>query len=197
MEMIYCACGCGNQRPKYRSNKPYDSRVCRFIKGHTNKGKHLSEEHKARIGAGNAGRKMSKKQQKLLSTIRKRLIAEGKLVSPWKGKVNKALVEGRKRWVEEYTPKKAVERKNEGRLGHVQGYVTAWDDRKQEYSLEHRSVMEKHIGRDLKTEEHVHHIDGDKTNNAIENLMLFPTQSAHSKFHQKYGFAKSGWKKRD
>jgi hypothetical protein len=47
------------------------------------------------------------------------------------------------------------------------------------YVFEHRLVMEKHVGRYLKTKEVVHHIDGDHSNNVIENLKLFPNQSAH------------------
>lgn len=52
---------------------------------------------------------------------------------------------------------------------------------------EHRLVFEKHLGRKLKSEEVVHHIDGDKGNNLLSNLMLFPTKSAHTKFHMKNG----------
>lgn len=37
---------------------------------------------------------------------------------------------------------------------------------------EHRLVMEKHIGRSLNRNEHVHHIDHNKSNNMIENLEL-------------------------
>jgi len=53
--------------------------------------------------------------------------------------------------------------------------------------LVHRIVMEKHLGRILTKEEIVHHIDGDKSNNEIDNLMLFPTKKAHTKFHHKQG----------
>ena len=53
------------------------------------------------------------------------------------------------------------------------------------YVYEHRLVVEKKIGRYLKKEEAVHHIDGDKSNNQIENLMLFPTHKEHMKFHTK------------
>lgn len=47
------------------------------------------------------------------------------------------------------------------------------------YILEHRYVMEQHLGRYLLPEEVVHHIDKDPTNNAIENLQLFRNQSEH------------------
>lgn len=50
--------------------------------------------------------------------------------------------------------------------------------------LVHRKVMEEHLGRKLKTEEVVHHIDGNQTNNVLENLELM-SDSQHSKFHAK------------
>lgn len=56
---------------------------------------------------------------------------------------------------------------------------------KKGYVLEHRLVVEKHIGRYLTNKEVIHHIDENKTNNNIENLMLFPTQKTHASFHTK------------
>ena len=50
------------------------------------------------------------------------------------------------------------------------------------YILEHRLVMEKKIGRYLTKEEVVHHINGAKDDNRIENLMLFPNSHAHISF---------------
>lgn len=47
------------------------------------------------------------------------------------------------------------------------------------YALEHRVVMEKHLGRYLERREVVHHINGDPSDNNIDNLQLFESQSDH------------------
>jgi len=46
----------------------------------------------------------------------------------------------------------------------------------------HRLVYEKYIGRLLKREEVVHHKDGNKSNNKLENLELL-SRSNHTKLH--------------
>lgn len=46
--------------------------------------------------------------------------------------------------------------------------------------LEHRLVMAKKIGRPLEDGEVVHHIDGDKQNNAPDNLELHGTPHSHN-----------------
>ncbi len=47
---------------------------------------------------------------------------------------------------------------------------------------EHRYVMEQYLGRKLKHGEEIHHIDGNKLNNSIDNLQLLTT-AEHRKLH--------------
>lgn len=49
--------------------------------------------------------------------------------------------------------------------------------------FEHRLVMELQIGRLLGPSEVVHHINGDPSDNRIENLHLFATQAEHKLHH--------------
>lgn len=48
---------------------------------------------------------------------------------------------------------------------------------------EHRLIMERHLGRKLLNSEIVHHKDGDKSNNDLENLEVM-SRSEHSRSHR-------------
>lgn len=49
---------------------------------------------------------------------------------------------------------------------------------------EHRYLMEQHLGRKLKKDEVVHHIDGNRTNNDLGNLVVM-SRGEHSALHRK------------
>jgi HNH endonuclease len=53
------------------------------------------------------------------------------------------------------------------------GYWMAYDQSRGRAHLEHRSVMERRIGRFLLPHENVHHINGDRLDNRDENLELW------------------------
>lgn len=59
------------------------------------------------------------------------------------------------------------------------GYKTINVNKRAVY--EHRYIMEKHLGRKLNPNEHVHHIDGNKLNNSIVNLEVLDASEHHRK----------------
>lgn len=64
-----------------------------------------------------------------------------------------------------------------------EGYIRIGNNGKQEPA--HRVVVERYLGRKLLPDESVHHIDEDRTNNKIENLIVFETNGHHIAYHKK------------
>lgn len=62
--------------------------------------------------------------------------------------------------------------RGKGKVGYIKEYGRH----------QHRVVMEKKLGRKLKTNELVHHIDHDKHNNHPNNLQLV-TRAEHARIH--------------
>jgi hypothetical protein len=67
---------------------------------------------------------------------------------------------------------------------------------KEVYIARYRYIIEKQLGRPLKSTEVVHHINEKTTDDRIKNLMVFKCAGAHSKFHKdknsKYGLIFNG-----
>ena len=74
-----------------------------------------------------------------------------------------------------------------GRYINDQGYVcVAQQDHLRAnmgYVREHILVMEKALGRFILPSEAIHHIDGNRQNNSLGNLMLFKLQGMHVAYH--------------
>lgn len=79
--------------------------------------------------------------------------------------------------------KEAAPRWNGGRKVRKDGYTLVaappHHPSGQPYILEHRHVMEQHLGRYLTPDEVVHHRDANPRNNALDNLQLFASQAEH------------------
>jgi hypothetical protein len=89
-------------------------------------------------------------------------------------------------WLEKYKGEKHSTWKG-GRTVTVDGYISIWKPshpfaNKNGRIMEHRLVMEQKIGRYLQKYECVHHLNGIKIDNRIENLKIL-TNSEHRTLH--------------
>jgi hypothetical protein len=77
---------------------------------------------------------------------------------------------------------------NGGKFVSDQGYIKAWcpdhPHNRLGYVREHRLVMEAYLGRYLDPRELVHHIDGNRKNNVIDNLELVHNEE-HISHHKR------------
>ncbi len=86
-----------------------------------------------------------------------------------------------------------------GKTVEANGYIAVYHPEytgkkiRKNYVYEHRWNMEQHLGRKLEPGEEIHHIDGNRKNNKLDNLMLFKNKSEHLKYHWTLPNYKGRW----
>ena len=164
-EKILCTCGCGKLIKRFSKW----GRETRFSHGHNRpwKGKKRDTITNEKIRKTLAGRKLSPEHCLNISKSLKgkRLgisTGRGFKSNCWKG----------------------------GRRMSTYGYSLIWNPEHPNcdadgYVFEHRLVMSDMLGRSLGKGEIVHHIDGNKLNNDINNLVLLKDAKEHAELHAK------------
>ena len=160
-----CLC-CGKTiiKPQSKSQKDWENRTKYCSRQCINKGKKHTKKWKVRMSKWHKehlSKSVFKKGHKSWNTGMRMPQMSGEKHPMWKG----------------------------GRLKRQSGYIEILNKNhpfanSTGYVREHRLVMEKHLKRYLTSQEVVHHINGKRDDNRIENLMLFSTDKEHQKFHR-------------
>ena len=186
-EMIYCACGCGRQIPKYGAK----GRKNKFAPCHRTITKAVSNAARENQLKAAAKRRnpILTKEFLMLKYIDEGLPAEriAQEVGCAKCTVYRAL---KRNGIKTKTEQGIDLGSRKGRIMDSNGYKRIMmpnhpKANKSGYVNEHVLVVEQKYGRVPNKNEHIHHINGTKTDNSPENLFLC-TRKEHGKIHASY-----------
>lgn len=165
-------------------------RMARLGKPSPHKGYKMSDEQKEKLRVIFTGRKHSEETKEKCRQITLNLCKDPefrKKIS--KGMIGHSVSGETRRKISIGNSKEKSPHWKGGRWQHKSGYIMIRVDGHPEsdrdrYVEEHRIIMEKHIGRPLRKDEIVHHINEIRNDNRIENLELM-TRSSHMVHHNK------------
>lgn len=165
--LIYCSCGCGKSLKKF--DKYGNPRF--YIPGHEKRDKLLTEKDiKKRLKGGKHKRTKNEKM-----SISYKNWLRGHKSEKFKKHLSELF------HFEKHPQWRGGKCKVKG--GHILVLVR---DKKHpmygKYARAHRLIIEKYLGRYLKSFEIIHHIDEDKWNNKLKNLCL-TSESGHTNIH--------------
>jgi hypothetical protein len=168
-----CLCGCRELVKR------------KYVSGHNWRGKKQSDESILKRVKANTGKKRTLKSRLRMS----RSHIGKKLSSGSIEKLRKCLT-GRKHSKERcFKTGLAIRKYKSGdKLKDKRGYVwVCCDDQitlKRKWVREHWLAVKENFGRFPEPPEETHHVNGDRSCNSIENLILFKDVTAHKRFHK-------------
>lgn len=158
-----------------------------------NKGKRGSEESKRKMSEAQKGKKLSDETKKKISlALKGRIVSEETREKSRQSNLGKHHTEETKKKISDHTVKKYRENNPTWKGGRVKflGYIRIHNPKHPnangQYVFEHRLIMEKYLGRYLYPWEIIHHINGIKDDNRIENLKLLPGIEHNTKVQKIY-----------
>lgn len=168
---MYCSCKCAGRARTERSKKYAQCPVC---------GEIFLQKRKERIYCSSECR--TKDRLKRLTLVCDECGEKFERVECHvRGKHNFCSKECYNKWMQSKAPDGEQSPRWKGGVSMQNDYIFLRED-KRKYRAEHRIIVENYLGRKLESNEIVHHLDGNKLNNEISNLMIV-TRAEHARIH--------------
>jgi hypothetical protein len=173
-----CECGCGKPAPIIKANNTARGYVAgeyhRFIVGHQNRGRIPTADARTARSRRLIGHVVSDETRRKISENHRSKGIRPSAEATAKGNAHRG------RRSESHSWKGGVSETNGYPCIYLPEHPRAMPNG---YVYEHIIVAEKKLGRPILPEEAIHHDDEVKTNNDPDNLIVFPSNSAHVAHH--------------